>query len=214
VGRGALDLAPSLATNSATFYAATVAPGAVDLAPARFNNSASFYSATVAPGAATIAPSLVANEQSFHAATAAPGAVSVAPTRYDNASVVYDATLEAAGEAQDLAVGITTNTASFYSPAVSSTYTLSAELVEGAAVFYGPTVEIGDPHLWADLLVNETEFYSASVYRAAFGSRTGRSDESDNRPAVMQTGTRSNAQGGGRSNIQNGSRSNVQTARR
>jgi hypothetical protein len=62
-------LAPSLFTNSNTFFTPTIGRGAVTLTPALFTNSNTFFTPTVAPGVITLTPGILTNTNIFYSAT-------------------------------------------------------------------------------------------------------------------------------------------------
>ena len=88
-----VTLTPSLFTNSASFYAATVGVGAVDLTPSLVTNSNSFYAATVSQGDFNLTPSLVTNASTFYAATVTTGSVGLTPSLFTNTNSFYAPTV-------------------------------------------------------------------------------------------------------------------------
>ena len=160
----AQGLTPSLFTNSATFYAPTVAPGAVGLTPSLFTNSATFYAPTVTSGGGTqaLTPSLFTNSATFYAHTVAPGAVGLTPSLFTNSATFY-APIAAPG-----AVGLTpslfTNSATFYAPTVArGAVGLTPALFTNSATFYAPTVAPGAVGLTPSLFTNSATFYAPTV---------------------------------------------------
>jgi hypothetical protein len=160
---GALALTPSLFTNAATFFAATVTAGAVGLSPslytdadtfftptvvnatpltqsARFDDADSFFAPTVAPGAVGLTPSLYTDSDSFFSATVGRGAVGLAPSLFTDADTFFSATVAAGGAEQALVASLYQDADTFFGPTVAGTYALTPSLFTNAAAFYAPTV--------------------------------------------------------------------------
>lgn len=72
---GVVTLSPSLFTNTATFYSATVSQGGAPqtLTASRYDNAQTFYGPTVTVGTVTLLPGLFTNAQTFYGATLSGG---------------------------------------------------------------------------------------------------------------------------------------------
>lgn len=175
-------LSPALASNTQTFYAATVAQSAGDtspyvlwdywvrgyaeydaetLQPALASNSATFYAPTVAASYA-LTPALVTNTATFYAATVTPGVVTLTPARADNTNAFYAATV-AAGSVS-LTPALYSNSATFYAATVSpGAITLTPGLVPNTNTFYAATVSPGAVTLTPARVDNAAAFYAPTV---------------------------------------------------
>lgn len=159
VTRGAVSLAPSLFTNTQTFYAATVSRGAVTLSPSLLTNSQSFPAATVT-ATCTLAPALLTNAQTFYGPTVSPGAVTLAPTLLSNTQNFYAPTVTQS--AIVLSPSLVVNAQSFFSPTVAASNAVSPPLVSNAQSFYAPTVS-SRKTLTPPLYANDNSFFPAAV---------------------------------------------------
>lgn len=159
VTRGAVSLAPSLFTNTQTFYAATVSRGAVALSPSLLTNSQSFPATTVT-ASYTLAPALLTNAQTFYGPTVSPGAVTLAPTLLSNAQSFYAPTVTQS--ALVLSPSLVVNAQSFFSPTVASSNAVSPPLISNAQSFYAPTVS-SRKTLTPPLYANDNSFFPATV---------------------------------------------------
>jgi hypothetical protein len=129
-------LTPTLFTNTASFFAPTVAPQPVTLLPARYNSSSSFFAATVFPQAVTLLPSLFSSVSSFFAATVT--------------------------QSQALTQTVTfVNTSSFFSPALS--LTLLAARYNSASSFFTPVVSPGAVTLTQTVRLNNSSSFFVPV---------------------------------------------------
>jgi hypothetical protein len=117
VGRGAVNLAPSLFTNTSTFFAPTVSSVA-NLTPSLFTNSNTFFSPTVVT-AGNLAPSLFTNSSTFFSPTVGRGVVNLAPTLFANSNIFYSPTV-AVAQPQALLPSLYTNPNTFFLPVVHS----------------------------------------------------------------------------------------------
>jgi hypothetical protein len=87
---GAQNLAPSLLTNTNTFFSPTVVRGTVNLAPSLFTNPDTFFNPTVGRGAAALAPSLFTNAGIFYSPTVTiAGPQALTPSLFTNIPAFY-----------------------------------------------------------------------------------------------------------------------------
>ncbi len=134
------NLTPSLYTNTNTFYSPTITTGGVDLDPSLFVNDDAFYSPTI-------------SLQELPAPAIAPIRRRIHPRRYIDPSI---------GGTQ-LAVVILlpslyVNADTFYTPFVSSTYSLHPDLFTNDNAFYTPVALEGQT-LLPSLYTNSNTFY-------------------------------------------------------
>ena len=166
---GPVDIAPSLLTNTQSFFAPTITPGAVDVAPALHTNTQTFFAPTVAnaAGAQDIAPSLLTNAQTFFAPTLTPGVVTVAPSLLTNTQAFFAPSLTPG--AVTLSPSLLTSTQTFYTPVLATgAGVIAPDLLTNTQVFYEPTFTFGGVTITPDLLVNLQTFYVPSVGEPQF----------------------------------------------
>lgn len=159
---GAQNLAPSLFTNTATFFSPTVTPGSVGLTPSLFTNTNTFFSPTVA-NIQTLVPSLFTNSQTFFSPTVTRGTVTLTPSLFTNGQSFFTPTVTTG--AVSLAPSLFTNSQTFHSPTVTGTYSLTPALFTNSQTFFSPVVSQagGVQNLLPDLTVNSNVFFSPTV---------------------------------------------------
>ena len=179
----AQSLAPSLVTNTPTFFSASVTPGAMTLAPSLVTNTSSFHAPAVSQvqtltpslftntstfhvptvsAVKTLTPALVTDGESFFAPTVTPGAVTLTPSLATNASSFYSPTV---GRGTiTLSPALLTDGDAFYAPVVTQGgVTLAPALLSNAQVFYAPTVGRGPVTLAPSLLADADGFFAPTV---------------------------------------------------
>lgn len=178
----AYALTPALFTNANTFYNATVAKSYTasaglftnnstiysanvtysnTLTPGLFTNTSTFYSPLIASGLA-LAPELFSNAQTFYGASVGVGAINLTPNLLSNTSQFYAPVVQQEGDPQLLAPSLVDSINTFFNATLSTTYTVSAELVTNASVIYAP-VATASNQIVAQLLTNNQTFYGSVV---------------------------------------------------
>ena len=161
VSVGAVNLTPSLFTNSNTFYAPTVAVSQ-DLTPSLVVNTETFYTPTVSAGAVALSPTLVTNTETFYSPTASVGAVNLTPSLYTNTQTLFSPTVSVG--AQDLTPSLYSNDATFYTHSVAvGAVALSPSLYSNSNVVYSPSVLVGPVTLSTPLVTNTNQFFTHTV---------------------------------------------------
>jgi hypothetical protein len=161
-GPATQTLAPTLAGNTAAFFAPTLAPGAITLAPILYANASTLHLPVVAPGAINLAPGLYNTASTIYLGTVAAGPVALTPTLYSNAQAFYPSIVTAGSVTLSPALFTASN--AIYAPAVApGAVTLLPPLHTNASTVYAPVVTVGDVTLAPALLSNLEAFYPHTV---------------------------------------------------
>lgn len=182
-GGATQNLTPALFSNANTFYNATVATSYTasaglftnnnntiyaanvtysnTLTAALFTNTSTFYSPLIASGLA-LAPELFSNAQTFYSASVGVGAINLTPNVLSNTNQFYAPVVQQEGGPQLLAPSLLESSNAFFNATLSTTYTVSAELLTNASVIYAPLATASN-QIIAPLLANNQTFHGSSV---------------------------------------------------
>lgn len=159
----AVSLAPSLLTNSNSFYAPTLA---LNLSASLFSNAQTFYAAVISQPY-PVQPPLLSNSQTFYGSTVSVGLVALQPALHTNAQSFFGPTV--APGPVTLAPSLLTNTNTFYGPTVApGPALLSPSLLSNAQSFFPPVVSAGSIQLTSPLVSNDNAFFAPTVTPYAF----------------------------------------------
>jgi len=151
----AANIAPSLYTNTNTFYSTVVMPAVWTISPSRYNNTNTFYTAVIHTTVG-ITPTLYTNTNTFYTAVVVSG---IGPTLFVNTNTFYTAIVGRG------AVGITpslyTNTNTFFTAVVRNVKRITPLIYNNTNTFFTAVVAPGAASITPTLYTNANTFYTA-----------------------------------------------------
>lgn len=141
---GSQGIAPSLLTNSNSFYTPSIAVGAVTVAPSLLTNSQSFptHDISLAGASQGVTPGLLANANSFYAPDIGRGAVTVSPSLFSNANTFPTHIVSLSGGPQAITPDLYSNVNSFYTANIErGAVSISPSLLTNTSSF--PLASVG-----------------------------------------------------------------------
>jgi len=154
---GSQAVAPTLFSNTNTFYTPAITTGAVNASPSLFSNTNTFYATST--GRVITNAAVATNEVTFHTPTVSTAAASLGPSLYTNATTFPTPTVSAL---YALTPAKYTSSATFHAPAVTSQVTLTPALFTDSDTFHTASIS-GAADLTPALFTNSQTFRTHGV---------------------------------------------------
>jgi hypothetical protein len=160
-GGATQNLAPSLYTNSNTFFTHAISVGAVNLSPSLYSDADTFFTHAIS-ATITLSPSLYTDADTFFTHAISVGAVNLSPSLYSDADTFFTHAISVG--AVNLSPSLFTDADTFFTHTLTNGgIVLEPSLYSDADTFFTHAISVGAVNLSPSLYTDADTFFTHAI---------------------------------------------------